>query len=76
MNYLSNTGESPLHILTKTSRFEAAMVLLTRGANANLKGQDGNTPLHLAMKVCAQNIVFQVEWNDEKGNFPHVDFAN
>lgn len=52
VNYLSKTGESPLHILTKKGRFEAAMVLLTHGANANLKGQDGNTALHLAMKVC------------------------
>lgn len=53
VNYLSNTGESALHILTKKGRFEAAMVLLTHGANANLKGQDGNTALHLAMKVSA-----------------------
>lgn len=52
VNYLSKTGESALHILTKKGRFEAAMVLLTHGANANLKGQDGNTALHLAMKVC------------------------
>lgn len=37
--------------MTKKGRFEAAMVLLTHGANANLKGQDGNTALHLAMKV-------------------------
>lgn len=52
VNYLSKTGESALHILTRKGRFEAAMVLLTHGANANLKGQDGNTALHLAMKVC------------------------
>lgn len=52
INYLSKTGESALHILTKKGRFEAAMVLLTHGANANLKGQDGNTALHFAMKVC------------------------
>lgn len=57
INYLSKTGESALHILTKKGRFEAAMVLLTHGANANLKGQDGNTPLHLAMKVCGQNCM-------------------
>lgn len=58
VNYLSKTGESPLHILTKKGRFEAAMVLLTHGANANLKGQDGNTALHLAMKVCVRYIMF------------------
>lgn len=51
INYLSKTGESALHVLTKKGRFEAAMVLLTHGANANLKGRDGNTALHLAMKV-------------------------
>lgn len=51
MNYLSKTGESPLHILTKKDRFEAAMVLLTHGADANVRGPDGNTALHLAMKV-------------------------
>ncbi|KAM9315115.1 85/88 kDa calcium-independent phospholipase A2 isoform 2-T2 [Pholidichthys leucotaenia] len=51
VNYLSNTGESALHICTKRGRFEAAMVLLTHGASTNLKGQDGNTALHLAMKT-------------------------
>lgn len=58
LNYLSKTGESPLHIMTKKGRFEAAMVLLTHGADANLKGQNGNTALHLAMKVCANGSIF------------------
>ncbi|KAL1005708.1 hypothetical protein UPYG_G00062670 [Umbra pygmaea] len=51
VNYLSKTGESPLHILTRRGRFEASMVLLTHGANPNLRGMDGNTSLHLAMKM-------------------------
>lgn len=51
LNYLSKTGESPLHILTKRGRYEAAMTLLTHGANPNIKGENGNTALHLAMKV-------------------------
>lgn len=51
VNYLSQTGESPLHILTKKGRFEATMVLLTHGANPNVKGQNGDTALHLAMKM-------------------------
>lgn len=55
VNYLSKTGESPLHILTKRRRFEAAMVLLTQGADANLRGQGGNTALHLAMKAQYRN---------------------
>lgn len=57
INYLSQTGESPLHILTRKGRFEAAMVLLTHGANANLKGQDGNTALHLAMKMDHMELI-------------------
>uniref|UniRef100_A0AAZ3QAH1 phospholipase A2 n=1 Tax=Oncorhynchus tshawytscha TaxID=74940 RepID=A0AAZ3QAH1_ONCTS len=52
VNYLSKTGESALHVLTKRGRFDASMVLLTHGGEPNLKGQDGNTALHLAMKVC------------------------
>lgn len=51
VNYLSKTGESPLHILTKKGRYEATMILLTHGADPNIKGQEGNTALHLAMKV-------------------------
>lgn len=66
VNYLSKTGESPLHIMTKRGRFEAAMVLLTHGGNANLKGQDGNTALHLAMKVCVQRIVSAVLLPEER----------
>ena len=53
VNYLSKTGESPLHIMTKKDRFEAAMVLLTHGGDPNILGPDGNTALHLAMKVHA-----------------------
>lgn len=51
VNYLSKTGESPLHILTKKGRFEASMVLLTHGADPNMRGQNGDTALHLAMKM-------------------------
>ncbi|TSK67279.1 85/88 kDa calcium-independent phospholipase A2 [Bagarius yarrelli] len=50
LNYLSKTGESPLHIMCKRGRYEAAMTLLTHGVNPNLKGENGNTALHLAMK--------------------------
>lgn len=64
VNYLSKTGESALHILTKKGRFEAAMVLLTHGANANLRGQDGNTALHLAMKVCIRSA--KCSWGEKR----------
>lgn len=62
MDYLSKTGDSALHILTKRGSFEAAMVLLTHGAYTNLKGQDGNTALHLAMQVC-QGMISQNSCN-------------
>uniref|UniRef100_A0AAV2LF26 phospholipase A2 n=1 Tax=Knipowitschia caucasica TaxID=637954 RepID=A0AAV2LF26_KNICA len=57
VNYLSKTGESPLHILTKKGRFEASMVLLTHGANPNIKGQNGDTALHLAMKMDHMELI-------------------
>ncbi|XP_052446337.1 85/88 kDa calcium-independent phospholipase A2-like isoform X3 [Carassius gibelio] len=57
VNYLSKTGESPLHILTKRGRFEATMTLLTHGADPNIKGQDGNTALHLAMKLDHMDLI-------------------
>ncbi|MBN3271896.1 PLPL9 phospholipase, partial [Polyodon spathula] len=51
VNYLSQSGETPLHIMVRRKRFGAAMVLLTHGAQSNAKGENGDTPLHLAMKV-------------------------
>lgn len=72
VNFLSHTGESPLHILTKKGRFEAAMVLLTHEANANLKGQDGNTALHLAMKVCVHHILLFFVFQLKQHNIPII----
>uniref|UniRef100_A0A8B9R386 phospholipase A2 n=1 Tax=Astyanax mexicanus TaxID=7994 RepID=A0A8B9R386_ASTMX len=57
VNYLSKTGESPLHILTKRGRFEAAMTLLTHEADPNIKGEGGNTALHLAMKLDHMDLI-------------------
>ncbi|KAL2087036.1 hypothetical protein ACEWY4_018095 [Coilia grayii] len=57
VNYLSKTGESPLHIMTKRDRFEAAMVLLTHGGDPNIRGPDGNTALHLAMKLDHMGLI-------------------
>ncbi|XP_078286737.1 85/88 kDa calcium-independent phospholipase A2 isoform X2 [Rhinoraja longicauda] len=51
LNYLSKTGETPLHIMVRRQRFECALALLVHGAEANVKGESGNTPLHLAMKL-------------------------
>ncbi|XP_071208264.1 85/88 kDa calcium-independent phospholipase A2-like isoform X1 [Salvelinus alpinus] len=77
VNYLSKTGESALHVLTKRGRFDASMVLLTHGGEPNLKGQDGNTALHLAMKMDHMElikalIVFgaDVEMHNDLGETP------
>ncbi|XP_055766635.1 85/88 kDa calcium-independent phospholipase A2 isoform X3 [Salvelinus fontinalis] len=77
VNYLSKTGESALHVLTKKGRFDASMVLLTHGGEPNLKGQDGNTALHLAMKMDHMElikalIVFgaDVEMHNDLGETP------
>ena len=51
VNLTSRTADMALHIAVKRGRFDCAMVLLTHGAHTNARGEDGNTPLHLAMKV-------------------------
>ncbi|XP_058872424.1 85/88 kDa calcium-independent phospholipase A2-like isoform X2 [Acipenser ruthenus] len=57
VNYLSQSGETPLHIMVRRKRFGAAMVLLTHGAQSNAKGQNGDTPLHLAMKLDHMELI-------------------
>ncbi|KAI1886694.1 hypothetical protein AGOR_G00198430 [Albula goreensis] len=54
-------GGTPLHWAKNAEmtqgRFEAAMVLLTHGGDPNLRGQDGNTALHLAMKMDHMELI-------------------
>lgn len=57
VNYLSQSGETPLHIMVRRKRFGAAMVLLTHGAQSNAKGENGDTPLHLAMKLDHMELI-------------------
>lgn len=51
VNVSSRTADMALHIAVQRGRLDCAMVLLTHGAHTNARGHDGNTPLHLAMKV-------------------------
>lgn len=51
VNVSSCTADMALHIAVQRGRLDCAMVLLTHGAHTNARGRDGNTPLHLAMKV-------------------------
>lgn len=51
VEYLSSTddsGNTPLHIAANSNYVGAVNLLLTKGANCNLKNKDGRTPLHLA----------------------------
>lgn len=47
----STLGNTALHVAVMRNRFDCVMVLLTHGANAGARGENGNTPLHLAMSV-------------------------
>jgi calcium-independent phospholipase A2 len=48
---MSDTGDTPLHIMLKKNRRECIMELLVYGADTRLGDTDGNTPLHLAVEV-------------------------
>lgn len=51
VNSTSSTGNTALHVAVMRNRFDCVMALLTYGANADARGEHGNTPLHLAMSV-------------------------
>lgn len=51
VNSTSCVGNTALHVAVMRNRFDCVMVLLTYGANADARGEHGNTPLHLAMSV-------------------------
>ena len=47
---LDNEGNTPLHHAAKTNRKDVMDFLITIGAWLDVKGEDHNTPLHLAAK--------------------------
>lgn len=51
VNSTSSTGNTALHVAAMRNRLDCVMALLTYGANADARGEHGNTPLHLAMSV-------------------------
>lgn len=44
-------GDTALHIMTARSDLSCVLTLLSHGADVNAIGANGNTPLHLAIKV-------------------------
>lgn len=54
VNSTSSAGNTALHVMVMRGRVDCVMVLLTHGANADARGEHGNTPLHLAMSVSSQ----------------------
>lgn len=47
----SKTGDTALHIMVRRLRTECAQILMLWGADPNVRGQGGDTPLHIAAKV-------------------------
>lgn len=45
---VNSFGEGPLHFAVRMSRDDLVMLLLKAGADINVKGKEGKTPLELA----------------------------
>ena len=48
VNGESNTGDHPLHVMTKRGRLDVAMKLVFQDVDVNAAGSYGDTPLHMA----------------------------
>lgn len=51
MNFISDTGHTPLHVMLKKDRRDCIMELLVHGADTRAGDVYGNTPLHVAIQV-------------------------
>ncbi|HBO3793597.1 TPA: ankyrin repeat domain-containing protein [Pseudomonas aeruginosa] len=50
VHYRNGWGDSPLHVVSCWGDCEAIRVLVTAGADINLPGETGFTPLHCAVE--------------------------
>ena len=58
LDCLSQSGDSPLHVMILRHRVDCAVALLVHGASAEATDKDGNNALHLAVKVSKSLSVF------------------
>ncbi|MFH1643760.1 MAG: ankyrin repeat domain-containing protein [bacterium] len=47
----NNDPTTLLHLASKKGQFEVAQILIENGANVNAKNIDGETPLHIAVRI-------------------------
>lgn len=52
VNFSDGDGLSPVHLATIKGLTSVVELLLSRGAEVNGQANDGQTPLHLAVKLC------------------------
>lgn len=80
LNTLDYTGWAPLHLAAGHNNLELLNLLLEKGADANIKDVDGNTPLawakqfeaNDAMEILRRNGAFaDAEWHGEKPELKH-----
>jgi ankyrin repeat protein len=57
VNAKDSTGLTPLHYTIPLSRYDSAAMLINKGADVNIKGRDGNSPLDLAKNLRDQRMV-------------------
>ena len=50
LNQLDSERLSPLHYAARYNRLETVKLLIKYGARANIRGEDGLTPLHFAAR--------------------------
>ena len=50
LNQLDSERLSPLHYAARYNRLQTVRILIKYGARANIRGEDGLTPLHFAAR--------------------------
>lgn len=54
---VNKQNETGLMVMVKNSLFDCAMGLLAKGANADIRDGNGNSPLHKAVEICDPGLV-------------------